>query len=479
MKNIKKFRKRITAGLLTLLMGVSCITASAYDPNWWAVDTVSGAKEYSLISNEYDNKPYTDAITRIDFINVAVNIYSTITAEDVTSNAVSPFVDTDNAFPNMAYYAGIISGDGEGHFFPSNYITRQEMCKVITSMLSAAGVLGPYFPSEGVFDDIQDSWDIDSWARDYVAFMLDNDLMAGYDGYFKPKEYVSREEAAIIAYRCYIKYGREVEGTIQSALKSGSDSNGNRVYTLEKTVMQSNGSVIALRNAPDKQLVTPGGEVVGGEPVVEPDPVPVPDGGGGYAPSGTPLQIADADGLYALKTYSETLATGEATDKEIRIFGDVGVRYYSAEEADAHMTEVIVPVWELNENDELQTGWRKFKINSALAEDVQAIFSEIYNSPERPPIKDASGYAWRSALSGGSMSEHNYGTVIDLNYNENYCVYKSGQQIGTFYDPETSVFSFFPTGVVVQTFAKYGWLWGGNAWVSGTKDYMHFTYLGK
>lgn len=472
-------KKRIISALLTLCMSVSCIAAFAYEPNWWAVDTVNGAKEYSLISNEFDNKPYTDPITRIDFINVAVNIYTTITAEDITSNAISPFLDTDNVFPNMAYYAGIISGDGEGHFFPTNYITRQEMCKVITSMLSAAGVLGPYFPSEGVFDDIQDAWDIDTWASDYVAFMLDNDLMAGYDGYFKPKEYVSREEAAIIAYRCYVKYGREVEGKIQSALKAVSDSNGREVYTLKKTVMQSNGSEIALRNAPDKQLVTPGGEIVGGEPVTEPDPEPVPDGHGGYAASGTPLQVPDADGLYALKTYSETLATGEATDKEVRVFGDVGVRYNSVEEANAHMTEVIVPVWEVNENNELQTGWRKFRINSVLAEDVKAIFGEIYNSPERPPIKDASGYAWRSPMSGGSMSEHNYGTVIDLNYNENYCVYKSGQQIGTFYDPESSIFSFSPTGAVVQTFAKYGWLWGGNAWVSGTKDYMHFTYLGK
>lgn len=471
--------KRIISAVITFCICLSYTSALAYDPDWWAADTVRGAKEYSLISNEFDNKPYTDPITRIDFINVAVNIYTTITAEDITSNAISPFLDTDNAFPNMAYYAGIISGDGEGHFFPANYLTRQEMCKIITSMLSAAGVLGPYFPSADVFSDIQDSWDIDSWAKDYVAFMLDNDLMAGYDGYFKPKEYMSREEAAIIAYRCYVKYGREVEGQIQTSFKADSDSNGRGVYTLKKTVMQSNGSVIALRNAPDKQLVTPGGEVVGGDPITEPDPDPVPDGNGGYAASGTPLQVPDADGLYALKTYSETLATGEATDKEVRIFGDVGVRYYSAEEADAHMTEVVVPVWEVNESGEVQSGWRKFRINSVLAEDVKAIFGEIYNSPERPLIKDAVGYAWRSPMAGGSISDHNFGTVIDLNYNENYCVYKSGQQIGTFYDPEGSEFSFPPTGAVVQTFAKYGWLWGGNAWVSGTKDYMHFTYLGK
>lgn len=475
-------KKTITAILLIISMLLPAVNASAYDPNWWATDTVKAAMDYSLISTEYGKKPYTDAINRLDFINVAVNIYATITAENVSSNAFTPFTDTDNAFPNMAYYAGIISGDGAGHFFPANFITREEMCKVITSTLSAAGVLGPYFPSEGVFDDIQDAWQIDTWARDYVAFMLDNDLMAGYEGLFKPLDYVSREEAAIIAYRCYVKYGREVDGYIQSALKEGTDSNGRRIYTLEKTVMQSNGTVIALRNAPDKTLVTPEGEVVGGgsEPVVETAPNPAPDGSGGFAASGTPLQVADQDGLYHLKTYSETLATGEAMDKEVRIFGDLGVRYTTMEEADAHMSEVTVPVWELPEgSNDLQTGWRTFKINTVLKDDVVAIFNEIYNSPSRPPIKDVAGYSWRNPLSGGSLPENNYGTVLDINYNENYCVYKSGQRIGTFYDPENSVFSFAPTGAVVQTFAKYGWLWGGNAWVSGTLNYMHFTYLGK
>ncbi len=111
-------KKRAIAVLLTLCMSFSCISVLAYDPNWWAEDTVRGAMQYGLISTEYGNKPYTDAITRSDFINVAVNIYTTITAENVTSGAYSPFVDTDNVFPNMAYYVGIISGDGEGHFIP-------------------------------------------------------------------------------------------------------------------------------------------------------------------------------------------------------------------------------------------------------------------------------------------------------------------------------------------------------------------------
>ncbi len=65
--------------------------------------------------------------------------------------------------------------------------------------------------------------------------------------------------------------------------------------------MQSNGTVIALRNAPDKQLVTPGGEVVGGEPIVEEDPEPVPDGTGGYAPAEHRCRFRTATDCISLK----------------------------------------------------------------------------------------------------------------------------------------------------------------------------------
>ena len=169
---------------------------------------------------------------------------------------------------------------------------------------------------------------------------------------------------------------------------------------------------------------------------------------------------------------------GEAAEKEARIFGD-GAKYSSAAEADAHMSEVTVDVWKLGANNEMVPSTLTFRINSVLKDDVIAIFNEIYHAPVKAPLKDVNAYAWRSAMSSGTYSDHNYGTAIDLNYNENYCVYASGTVVGSFYDPANSPYSFPQDGIVVQTFAKYGWLWGGNAWVSGTVDHMHFSYLGK
>jgi hypothetical protein len=87
---------------------------------------------FSILSEEYSQKSYQTSISRGDFINIAVNLYGTITAENVSTNGVNPFTDTDDPFPNMAYYAGIVSGDGTGKFNPWGTLTRQELCKIIT-----------------------------------------------------------------------------------------------------------------------------------------------------------------------------------------------------------------------------------------------------------------------------------------------------------------------------------------------------------
>ncbi|MBR5152641.1 MAG: S-layer homology domain-containing protein [Clostridia bacterium] len=452
----------VFVALLAVMLLVQS-TAFAYEPSFWAKDAVDGAMRFSILSEEYSQKSYQTSISRGDFINIAVNLYGTITAENVSTNGVNPFTDTDDPFPNMAYYAGIVSGDGTGKFNPWGTLTRQELCKIITGLLDSAGVLGPYFPSQNVFGSISDEHKIAEWAKDHVAFMLDNNLMAGDDqGRFRPTDPVTRQEAAIVAYRCFVRYGKELDGKVKTVLRSTKDSKGRTIQTLVKTVTLANGATVPLANYETMEDWTD----------------EKPDGKPGFAPSGTPLQTKGADGLYRLKTYSETLASGEADEKLKRIFPG-GKKFASYEEANQMMSEVTVPAWKLDKDGKLYSSTLTFKIHSKLREDVIAIFDEIYNASEKVPLKDVNAYSWRNAMSSGTYSDHNYGSAIDLNYNENYCVYASGTVVGSFYDPENSPYSFPADGIVVQTFAKYGWLWGGNAWVNGTVDYMHFSYLGK
>ena len=121
-------------------------------------------------------------------------------------------------------------------------------------------------------------------------------------------------------------------------------------------------------------------------------------------------------------------------------------------------------------------------VHAALAEDVKEIFTEIYNDPERFPIHDVGGYAWRGDSATG---EHNCGTAIDINANENYQI-RDGQVLaGSCWEPGSNAYSISPDSSVVRIFAEHGWSWGGDAWAyssddsEGYHDYMHFSYMGE
>ena len=120
--------------------------------------------------------------------------------------------------------------------------------------------------------------------------------------------------------------------------------------------------------------------------------------------------------------------------------------------------------------------------DAALAEDVKEIFAEIYNDPEHFPIHDVGGYAWRGDSATG---EHNCGTAIDINANENYQI-RDGQVLaGSCWEPGSNAYSISPDSSVVRIFAEHGWSWGGDAWAyssddsEGYHDYMHFSYMGE
>lgn len=173
---------------------------------------------------------------------------------------------------------------------------------------------------------------------------------------------------------------------------------------------------------------------------------------------------------------------GENDLKHYILFGDREKRRYADQsEAEEHQTTVTVPLWRIDKNGNKYSSQGSFQINAAIAEDVVALFTEIYNDPEQFPIKDLGGYGWRGDSATG---EHNCGTAIDINANENYQIRNGQVLVGSCWAPGENPYSVEPTGSVVRIFAKYGWSWGGDAWTvdcdpsSGYHDYMHFSYMG-
>ena len=172
---------------------------------------------------------------------------------------------------------------------------------------------------------------------------------------------------------------------------------------------------------------------------------------------------------------------GENPRKYMLLFGSQDKRRFdNQQEAAAAMTTVTVPVWHLS-NGKKVSATVTLTVHAALAEDVKEIFTEIYNDPEQFPIYDVGGYAWRGDSATG---EHNCGTAVDLNSNENYQVRDGAALAGSHWLPGQDPYSIPENGSVVRIFAEHGWSWGGDAWAwdtdpaEGYHDFMHFSYMG-
>lgn len=167
--------------------------------------------------------------------------------------------------------------------------------------------------------------------------------------------------------------------------------------------------------------------------------------------------------------------------KLMQLFGNTEqYRFGSREEAEAGMATVTVPVWRMGRNGKT-AGTASFQVHAALADEVTAIFTEIYNDPEQFPIADLGGYSWRGDSATG---EHNCGTAIDINSDQNYQVRDGQAMAGSLWKPGENPYSIPVDGSVVRIFTEHGWSWGGDAWSwdtnpnEGYHDYMHFSYMG-
>ena len=202
---------------------------------------------------------------------------------------------------------------------------------------------------------------------------------------------------------------------------------------------------------------------------------------------------------------------GSTPDAEARqrLFGDANKSYFrSAAEAAPYLTTVTVPIWAIDKTGTKFSTSGNLQVNRVVADEVQLIFQQIYNDPERYPIYAYSigGARFRDAV------RHSWGCAIDINpYYNCECNFRSGYQRvtcgygwwpagmegnwvgraassyhGTLSEP--SPYSIAPGGSVVRAFAAYGWGWGGSGtndpnaapkgWSSGNNfDFMHFSVL--
>ena len=174
----------------------------------WAHTSVREAAANNLMPYEFTKK-YSNNITREEFCVLLANAICVIgnyaSLEDYLSergmvyylNAFADCEGRDNSI-FMLNALGIVSGKDETNFDPDGAVTREEAA----ALLCRAAEQFMYIETYGNLN-FADSGYISPWARVFTAWVSEQSIMNGNDGYFLPKENYTVLQAIATVNRLY------------------------------------------------------------------------------------------------------------------------------------------------------------------------------------------------------------------------------------------------------------------------------------
>ena len=404
------------AGTLALLGAMLMPQAGALsDVSAWAQEGVAAAQDAGLMPSALEARSAKGEITRAEFCGIAVNAYKAVSGKAVFASGKRPFRDCDDPYVVAAYELGLVSGRGSGVFDPDARIGRHDLCAMLYNTLAAGSIVAPAIAGDACVEDYPDVPDIKDYAVDAMVTMVDYTVVNGIS---------APDTNPVLA----------PDGTA----------------TREQALIMANRFCDAFAEE-----------------------------GWDENNSSSSDQLPEADDSNeAYDPWSDPDMTLPQTEQEKMdlVYGVGGEKYQTAEEAEANMVEIAVPVWRLQSDGSKTTGTAYLQVNRNLAPIYEAIFEEIYNGDEQFPIKDVGCYSWRTG-------EHSQGTAVDINWDENMeaTINADGSltpTTGSHWSPGEDPYSIPEGGDVYNAFTKYGFTWGGNAW-SSKRDYMHFSYFGR
>jgi len=538
-EKMKTFKFRRVAIYLLIFAFISSPAAvfagDRHQPGTWALGKIEICKKAGLLPDGFDSRSFSDNITRRDFAEIIINACSLFGVPIPDLPAGHPFKDTTDRNAESAYMLGLIQGTSPGVFDPDRPLTR-EMAAVVLSRvrmlfqstldnvihgvqadyrqnsrtgslassenhysviyaLSSSGTLAYKAPmdEEQAFELLRkyssDSAQVSDWAKIYMADVYSLGLLNGIGaGRTNPGGNITREQAAVLALNVltfcddsrirnagvdecvlpaptgiFISPTYYTDGLFlrwnQIPSASAYDitlfNNGVAVYSARTT-----NTFLDLRTGTGEDSLY--NAVFGNDKAL--------------IRSGIRVTPVNSDGKASIFSLEKPFTIVPYSNKNEQITGDARRQQFaSRSEADGNMKNIIVKVWNLNSQGEKVASEAVLAVNKNVAGDVVKIFEEIFNGPEKFPIKSVSGYAFRDG-----SSQHSNGTAIDINPNENYFVTWEGKILsGSFWKPGENPYSIIPGGDVVRAFNRYGWHWSPDMkWPNGA-DYMHFSLTGK
>ena len=162
----------------------------------WARPDVAAAHEHGLGSNFH--YPRLD-ITRVDFCELAVNLYSKMSSvpENIPDAAFSDCEDENVA---VAAALGIVTGYEDGTFRPYAFITREEAATMLNRLYKSLGGTETAEGSRQYADDAR----FGDWSRDSIYTMQNIGIMKGEENNeFHPDGGYTGEQAIVTIERMY------------------------------------------------------------------------------------------------------------------------------------------------------------------------------------------------------------------------------------------------------------------------------------
>ena len=435
----------------------------------WAEPYFELMEELGVRTEQEQIGSYKEAINRLCFARIIHESYMKYTNERVNVSGLNPFGDTNADDAKALYVLGIAAGDENGNFKPDANITRQEAAKMLCNFYYVIR-LYKLPENDETAKAYKDFNEIAKWARGYVGALGKANIMNGRgENMFCPNNSLTTQEAVVLIGRV-IKYGEDSEPD-----EENNETDLEVIYGAP-VLEEGETATVKWNELPDMDeyivTLTEYRNTIHGEEMGKKGDLTYIVKDKEFTFNTKPVRryiikvtAGTKEKEFEIKTsqrnpWSENLS-------QIEAYGIPTTK----EEADALMEEVTVDIWTLSKGEKV-AGSATFMVHKAIAEKVKCIFKEIFEGKEQFPINSVSGYSWR-----GGKSEHNYGTALDINPNENYCVYTNGTIVGNYYKPGEDPYSLLPFGEVVEIFEKYGFNWGGDTW-RGNRDFMHFSYCG-
>ncbi len=473
-------KKIIYTLILALVFSIGCnVNLCFASASSWAKDDIEQLNQMNLIPEIMKNAEYTESVTRIEFCHLAMNMYKKLSGDENMPLGSSGFLDTYDIVASAANDLGIMKGYENGCFYPQNNITRQEMAAVICRELNLCNINTDV--SSSALPGFSDSKEISSWAYDSLAFCVQNNIIKGTSqNEISPLANTSREQAMVIINRCinnffgknqlsYDNLGCDVSGDGQLVKYE------NRALTVTwNSVPGTYVYDINLFLSSDNFWYSNSDTYVQTLYAAQPSATFKNMRAGKLYYITVDAKNENGSVICSYSIYAHPKAMYSLEEKEKIVFPNGEIT--GKAEADGQMQTITVNAWKINSSGVKYPSTLTLSVHKNIAQVTKMAFEEIFNGEEKFPFKDAGAYSWRDSMSSGRYSHHNFGTAIDLNYNENYCLYKNGSFIGLYWKPNEDIYSISPNGEVVSIFAKYGFVWGGDEW-SNPKDYMHFSYL--